>query len=88
MQKIILLQPVSTGKLAQDLKLAPSFVLKKLKKLEKTGAIEQNGRVALNRSIIWKVKGRKLWMDKPIKTLILGSGALQIGQAGESRVWL
>ena len=57
MQKIILLQPVSTGKLAQDLKLAPSFVLKKLKKLEKTGAIEQNGRVALNRSIIWKVKG-------------------------------
>ena len=51
------LQPVSTGRLSEDLKLPASLILKKLKKLEASGFIVRAGRVALNRSIIWKTTG-------------------------------
>ncbi|MFH1391603.1 MAG: hypothetical protein ABIH20_04800 [Candidatus Diapherotrites archaeon] len=47
---------LSIGELAKSLNFGKTFTLKRLIKMEKQGLIERDGRVALNRSYMWKVK--------------------------------
>ncbi len=57
--KIGAMQPVSASALSKDLKLPAKTIIKKLKRLESAGKIQMAGRVALNRSKIWKIAGVK-----------------------------
>jgi len=47
---------ISTGELAKSLNFNTTYLLKRLIKMEKLGVIEKFGRIALNRSYIWKIK--------------------------------